>query len=167
MSLQLLYFAFDLAQPLFLSFLDQTFKMTLLHQFSMDWLGTWTVGSHICSLSTCTTRLYNITLFQVHFLAPTRHFPRSNSFTCCNMIQIVPTLWLHLLLDNIYVLKINCAPEMTIWFMTAVATRGCRSCQWSPCFVWGIRVNTTSVISVISCKGLCKTFVSARLNILF
>ena len=36
----LLYFSFDLAQPLFLSFLDQNFKMLLLHQFSMDCLET-------------------------------------------------------------------------------------------------------------------------------
>ena len=164
MSLQLLYFAFVLAQPLFLSFLDQSFKMSLLHQFSMDCLEPWTVVSHICSLSGCTTISH---YFSFMFLAPTRHFPRSNSFTHCNMIQIVPKFSLHLLLHNIYVLKINCAPEMTIWFMAAVATRGHCSRWWSPCFMWGIRVNTTSVISVIAYKGLCKTFVSVRLNILF
>ena len=88
MSLQLLYFAFDLAQPLFLSFLDQTFKMTLLHQFSMDWLGTWTVGSHICSLSTCTTRLYNITLFQVHFWHPQGTFQ--------DQIALLAVIWYRL-----------------------------------------------------------------------
>ena len=63
-----LYFAFDLAQPLFLLLLDQNFEMLLLHQFSVDCLETWTVGSHICSPSACTTTLYNITIFYFHVL---------------------------------------------------------------------------------------------------
>jgi hypothetical protein len=37
---------------------------------------------------------------------------RSNSFTSCNMQQIISKLKLHLLLDGIQVLKINCVPEM-------------------------------------------------------
>jgi hypothetical protein len=39
-KLTLLYITFDLAQPLFFLFLDQNFKMTLLHQFSIDCLET-------------------------------------------------------------------------------------------------------------------------------
>ena len=53
-------------------FLAQNFKMSLLHQFSLDCLETWTMGSQICSLSAHTTSLYNITLFQDHFFSTQR-----------------------------------------------------------------------------------------------
>jgi hypothetical protein len=115
--------------PLFLPLLDCNFKMSLLTQFCMDFLEISTVDSYICCLSACIIKLYNITLFQFQcFLASRGQFPRSNSFTSCNMPQSDPKLCLHLLLDIIEVLKINCATEMTIWFMVAVAMRWLGDC---------------------------------------
>ena len=63
---KLLYFACDFASVTFLLFLDQNFKMSSLHQFSIDFLGTWIVDSYICCLGAYTMKLYNIILFQFH-----------------------------------------------------------------------------------------------------
>ena len=120
----LLYFSFDLSHTTFFDFFwIRTSKCHCLINPSWIflkielWVLTYVIWMPV---------LYNYAILYYSsfmLLAPRGQFPRSNSFTSCNMPQIVPKLCLHLLLDGVLVLKINCAPDMTIWFMPAVALR--------------------------------------------
>ena len=92
---RLLYFSLDISHATFLSFFDQNSKMPLLTQLLKIELQDLTY-----TLSACTIKLYNIILFLFYIFGIWR-FPRSNSFTSCNMPQIVPKICLHLLLDDL------------------------------------------------------------------
>ena len=100
----------------FFLFLD---KMTLLHQFFMDFLEHWIVYSHMLSRGACVIKLCNIILFEFH--VSEGNFQGQTALLvviCHRLIQnFVCTCYCMLFRCS----KFSVQPGITISFMVAVA----------------------------------------------